>query len=113
MSTSDLNTPPDENAPETRPGAPSDGVPQWASDLKRAVEELPGKLHASVTDADKESIGEHVFRFFERGGAFEREEHTQQQEQQEEQQEQQEEHPPQKAKGMSRFAEWFAGSDAA
>jgi hypothetical protein len=55
------------------PPAPA-SEPEWASALRRTIEELPGKLVASVTDDDKRSIAETVHDLFDGSGAFKTEE---------------------------------------
>lgn len=49
---------------------PSDSTPEWARKLQTTLEELPGKLKATVSDDDKSGIAESVHGLFERSGAF-------------------------------------------
>jgi hypothetical protein len=48
------------------------GEPDWASNLRALIEELPGKLAATVSDDDRRSIAEQVHGLFESSGAFTR-----------------------------------------
>jgi hypothetical protein len=58
---------PDEKAaPAPAPAA----EPEWATALRHSIEELPGKLVASVTDDDKRGIAETVHDLFDSSGAF-------------------------------------------
>lgn len=63
---------PDPNpAPDPAPApAPTADEPEWATNLRRMVEELPGKLRAHVSDDDKRGIAESVHGLFEQSGAF-------------------------------------------
>ena len=65
---------PQPTRPEDTPpaGPPDAGEPQWASDLKQLIVELPGKLRATISDDDRNSIADRVHGLFERSGAFER-----------------------------------------
>ena len=99
---------------DTGTPAPAETAPQWAIDLRNAIEGLPGKLQATVTDSDKSSIAEAVHGLFEKSGAFEagtaEKEVEQTTEEAEAETDDKEEHKPQK-KGLSGFAEWFAGGE--
>lgn len=68
------DTPKPQDQPAPAP-APSAGVsadePEWARKLREAVEQLPGKLTAFISDDDKRGIAEHVHGLFESSGAFE------------------------------------------
>lgn len=106
---------PEHTEPAPEPARPLTEAPEWATRLQQTLEELPAKLRATVSDDDKESIGEHVYRFFERGGAFQHhsepaaedtEEETEAEVQQAEQ-----ETEPKKQSGMGSFASWFAGDE--
>lgn len=68
------NAPPAEPAPEPtpEPAAPASAEPSVLDDIKRLLEELPGKLKATITDDDRRSISEYVHELFERSGAFEK-----------------------------------------
>lgn len=59
----------DETPPQAPPPADE---PEWARSLRESIEQLPGKLRATVTDDDKRGIAEHVHQFFDQSGAFER-----------------------------------------
>lgn len=62
-------SPPDPApAPEPSP-EPS---PSWAADLKRAIDELPGRLKVTLSDQDHRSIFEGLHGLFEQSGAFEK-----------------------------------------
>lgn len=104
----------DDNDGTTTDAPPaSDTAPQWAVDLKNAIEGLPGKLQATITDSDKSSIAEAVHGLFEKSGAFEPGDTGKDKEQttddaEDDKPTDQEEHKPDK-KGLSGFAEWFEG----
>ena len=56
-------------APETPPVVPQN-EPEWVQNIRALIEELPGKLTATVTDDDRRSIAEQVHGLFEGSGAF-------------------------------------------
>lgn len=87
------------------------GEPEWAVSLRRVIEELPGKLSASVTDDDKNGIAETVHGLFERSGAFQREEETKQEKKKpaDDTQRKDTETEPHRGGRFSKFAGWFAG----
>ncbi len=67
--------PPKEDPAPTPPAADAAvpaGEPDWASNLRALIEELPGKLAATVSDDDRRSIAEQVHGLFESSGAFTR-----------------------------------------
>lgn len=104
--------------PATKPvETPSDTAPGWVADLKRSIEELPGKLQASVSDDDKSGIAEAVHGLFERSGAFEHggtqtEAETEEAKADEEtEQVTTDETPPTKSGKLSGFARWFSGEE--
>lgn len=104
----------DEDTTDTAAPTPpaSETAPQWAIDLKNAIEGLPGKLQATVTDSDKSGIAEAVHGLFEKSGAFESGDNKDKEqttdEADEDKPDDQEEQKPDK-KGLSGFAAWFEG----
>ena len=63
----------DDPAPEAEPAeetVPQTDEPDWARSLRESIEQLPGKLKATISDDDRKSIAEHVHGLFERSGAF-------------------------------------------
>lgn len=97
--------------PDTPPVTPEQ-EPQWATNLRRTIEELPGKLTAVVSDDDKRSIAEQVHGLFEGSGAFERVEDTPTEKPETTPETTQPpETEPKKGKKVSRFASWFAGEE--
>lgn len=91
--------------------------PAWATDLQRAITELPGKLRAVVTDDDKNQIAESVHGLFERSGAFVRDAPPSGTDGDDDGNDDsttgsggtQEEAPPKKGGRFSKFAAWFDG----
>jgi hypothetical protein len=61
-----------EPEPEPTPSPAEPDEPQWAKNLRTAIESLPAKMRATVTDDDRRSIAEQVHGLFERSGAFEK-----------------------------------------
>jgi hypothetical protein len=62
---------PDPNQPLPPAPAPANQeAPAWATRLQQTLDALPGKLTATITDQDRDSIAEGVHKFFERSGAF-------------------------------------------
>lgn len=104
--------------PATKPvETRSETAPSWVADLKRSIEELPGKLQASVTDDDKSGIAEAVHGLFERSGAFEKGGTDHEAEKEEAKTDEETEHvtteesPPTKSGKLSGFARWFSGEE--
>lgn len=64
------NEPP-ESVPEPARVPAQSEPPTWATELMTKLDELPGKIVATVTDEDRRTIAEHVHGFFEKSGAFE------------------------------------------
>lgn len=99
--------------PPARTTPPPAAPPDWANDLRRTIEELPGKLKAVVTDEDKASIAETVHGLFEGSGAFQAADAEKEEQEGEREVEKtttdSKETPPAKGGKMSRFAQWFAG----
>lgn len=108
----------DENNPTPEPPAPAppavESAPQWAIDLKHVIEDLPSKLQATITDADRSGIAEAVHGLFERSGAFESSPPADEKEvttnETEATENSDDERKPAK-KGLSGFAEWFQGGE--
>ena len=74
----DDTTPEPTPDPAPTPAPPNVGEhePEWARKLRETIESLPGKLNATITDDDHRKLGESVYDFFERGGAFKPPEET-------------------------------------
>lgn len=118
MSTSEAD-PTEPGTDTTKPeGTPSDTAPAWVTDLKRTLEELPGKLSATLTDDDKGGIAEAVHGLFERSGAFEKgsdgdstegEGKDKDKDKDKDTEVSTEESPPTKTGKLSGFAKWFSG----
>ena len=66
------DNPAPDPAPDPVPAPPADGEPDWAVRLRETIEQLPGKLKASITDDDRRGIAESVHGLFEQSGAFKR-----------------------------------------
>jgi hypothetical protein len=104
---------PEENEPEQtgldKPGIAAE--PEWARALKQSIEELPGKLVASVTDDDKSGIAEAVHGLFESSGAFAKGDEPPPPEEKEIEKSDNPnvETPPKKSKGLQWFASRFEG----
>lgn len=99
------------------PPAPA-SEPEWATSLRRSIEELPGKLVASVTDDDKRTIAEAVHDLFDSSGAFKTEEQARQEEEKTEEtvgadggKVTPDEAPPKKRGRFSHIAQKFAGDE--
>lgn len=61
---------PEGGGEQSEPGpasSPADAKPQWAVDLEHRLDDLK----AAVTPVDHDKLGESVYKFFQRGGAFE------------------------------------------
>lgn len=61
---------PVDGNPNPDPVDGGDSPPQWATELSQRLDQLPGKLRASLTDEDRDSIAERVHNLFESSGAF-------------------------------------------
>ena len=97
-----VNTPPPADLPA--------GEPEWAANLRALIEELPGKLTATVTPDDRNSIAEGVYGLLERAGAVTRKdeqqgEHEDEQEDQGEDEKGGEDQQPQQRDSLAR--RWF------
>lgn len=79
-------------------------APQWAIDLKRTIEELPGKLNVTLSDQDTSTLAEKVHGLFERSGAFQQEEPRKEEEKEEKVTS---DEPPAKKSGLRGFASSF------
>lgn len=117
---SDPNTadPPAESGNTTAQAPASSEAPEWAVSLKRTLDELPGKLKASISDDDKSGIAEAVHGLFERSGAFEagpssveQEADTATDEAEEGEQKVEHEAAPKKGNWLSGLAAKFAGDN--
>lgn len=106
MGTSEPDPTP-EPKPQPAP-TPVTEAPQWAKDLMQAMQELPGKLTASVTDDDKRGIAESVYDLFDSGGAFNPAEPEPKKEPETVPKEEPEPTPKKHGK-LAGFATWFAG----
>lgn len=56
--------------PTPDPVADDQNGPPWAQRLMKKLDELPGKLTATITPEDHDTIAEKVYGFFEKGGAL-------------------------------------------
>jgi hypothetical protein len=101
----------EKSAPAPAPAS----EPEWATALRKTIEELPGKLVASVTDDDKRTIAETVHDLFDSSGAFKTEEQSKQEEETTEEtvgeqgKPTPDEAPPKKRGRFSHFAQKFVG----
>lgn len=103
---------PVDGPPVDKPAAPPADEPSWAASLRQAIEELPGKLTATVTPDDRKGIAEDVYGLFERGGAFIKGEPSGEPSADDPANPpapSADENPPQKGGKLSKFASRFAG----
>jgi len=92
----------------TPPPPVGEHEPEWARKLRETIEALPGKLNATITDDDHRKLGESVYDFFERGGAFVKPEESKQDEPKTEPETKTDE-PPKQGGKLSSFAHKYFG----
>ena len=111
---------PDENVTAEQSAKPAQfphEEPAWAAALRQKIEDLPGKLQATLRDEDVSKLAEGVHGLFERSGAFEPAQKSDSAEDEtdeagEEANDAGVESEPKKGGGLSGFAKKFAGEDS-